>query len=278
MMKQRVLWWVLPALALMVGGCAPSDTGPSFGNIGRNFADDWTGARAFDSATADLSRGNLEAIQAAGRALDARIQGGSRGSLNVAAAWMAARLPSAMGADIDAENSDAGTIRDQFRREANVSYRAALAFLPSDETKWRDLSPDTLNALGYFLAERGQSRAEFARAEKLTSLAIELSPARNSADRYSRAQGPTDSHAWALFRLGQTNAALAAQAEVIATLGENAKKYGAPGAEVAYHWGAICRAAGREEDARAAFKYALSQNPPPELREIIEANLSGVLA
>ena len=277
-MKQRLsLGLVLAASAALLGGCAPSDSGPSFGNVGRNFADDWTGARSFDKASVDLTHGNLKAVEEAGRALDARIQGGSRTSLNVALAWMTARLPEASISDTIAQNSPPGPGRDEARGEANRSYRAALAFLPSDAKKWRGLDAQTLNALGYFLADRGRNRADFERAEKLTALSLELSPERDSAERYTRALGPGDSHAWALFRLGRTAQAWQAQMEVMKTAGEESKKYGAIPPDVMYHWGAICRVAGREDAAREAFEFALRQNPSPELREILEANLSGTL-
>ncbi len=277
-MKQRLsLGLVLVASAALLNGCAPSDSGPSFGNVGRNFADDWTGARAFDNASVDLAHGDLKAVEEAGRALDARIQGGSRTSLNVALAWMTARLPEASISDTIAQYSPPGIGRDQARRDANRSYRAALAFLPGDPKKWRGVEAQTLNALGYFLAERGRDRADFERAEKLTALSLELWPARDSAQRTARALGPGDSHAWALFRQGRTAQALQAQMEVMQAAGEESKKYGAPPAGVIYHWGAICRVAGREDAAREAFEFALRQNPSPELREILEANLSGTL-
>lgn len=274
---KRVLWVGALLLAPLLNGCAKNDSGPSLGNLGRNFADDWTGARAFDQASADWGRGNLKSVQAAGRALDERIKGGSRGSLNIARAWILARLTDAEGNEANAQYLPIGRDRDQARRESERAYRAALAFLPSEETKWRSFDPQTLNSLGYFLADRGSQRTDFVLAEKLTKAAFDLSPARNSVERYIRAQGAGDSHAWALFRLGRTAEALQQQADVIAVLGDDGGPNNPPSAEVIYHWGAICRVAGRENSARDAFKYALSQNPSVELREILEANLSGAL-
>ena len=278
-MKQRLVWgFGLLALAPFVTGCAPSESGPSFGNLGRNFADDWTGARAFDAASADLARGDLKSVEAAGRLLDARIKSGSRASLNVASSWMAARLSEAQQSEEDAQKADAGPDRDEARHDSSRAYRAALAFLPSEQVKWRSFDPQSLNALGYFLADRGLNRADFERAEKLTALSLELSPETNPTERYLRSSGPGDSHAWALFRLGRTPEAFKAQAEVIATLGVN-KVANAPRlpADIAYHWGAICRVAGHEDAALDAFKYALTQNPSPELKEILDLNLSGSL-
>ncbi len=265
------------ALAPLLGGCATSDSGPSLGNLGRNFADDWTGARAFDQASANWDRGDLKSIQTAGRALNKRIAGGSQESLNIAEAWVTARLNDAMVSQASEQATDAGPDRDEARKDSNRAYRAALAFLPDDARKWRSFNPQTLNAMGYFLADQGHSHADFELAEKLTKVSLDLSPERNSGERYVRAEGPGDSHAWALFRLGRTAEALQQQASVIATLGDDGGPNSPPSAEVIYHWGAICRVAGREDSARDAFKYALTQNPSVELREILEANLSGSL-
>ncbi|BCM90501.1 hypothetical protein IAD21_02355 [Abditibacteriota bacterium] len=276
---KRALWVGMGVLALtpLIGGCATNDSGPSFGNLGRNFADDWTGARSFDRASSDWYHGDLKSIQAAGRALDKRIQGGSRASLNIAQAWITARMVDAAINEMNAQYLEAGPARDEARKESGKAYRAALAFLPTEPQKWHSFDPQTLNSLGYFLADRGSKRTDFEIAEKLTKLSLDLLPERNSVERYVRANGPGDSHAWALFRLGRTAEALQQQADVIATLGDDGGPKNPPSADVIYHWGAICRVAGRENSARDAFKYALTQNPSVELREILEANLSGSL-
>ena len=272
-------------VAPLAGGCAPNDSGPSLGNLTRNFGDDWAGARSIDRATVDLSRGNIEAIQQAGRALDKRIRGGSRASIQTVQSWMDARVADAGVSDTEAAYSDSGFVRDEARRDADTQYRAALAFLPSDPKNWSSLDPQTLNAVGYFLAARGRNQAEFEKAEKLTALALEQAPKQTAIERYFRAQGAGDSHAWALFRLGRTKDALQAQAAVISALGEesgsnpyfSSVEAKAARSEVIYHWGAICRVAGQETAARDAFKAALTQNPSPELREILEINLEGDL-
>ncbi len=267
--------WVL--LAPMIGGCAASSDGPSLGNIGRGFADDFAGARGYDRATLALSRGDLARVQEVGRALDKRITGGSHGALSVASTWMQARSNEAMSLDMSASQTPDGFDRDQTRRESNRLYRAALAFMPTDVRARRQLDPVTLNSLGYFLAERGQNRAQLQQAADLTALAVELSPATNSAERYSRALGPQDSHAWALFKLGQTSKALETQIAVLSTASEESAKYGPPPAEVVYHLGAILRVAGHEEQARAAFRVALGLAPSVELEELLRSDLEGQL-
>lgn len=269
--------WFVGALLLapLVGGCAASSDGPSMGNVGRNFADDWTGARGYDRATTALSRGDLPRVREVGRALNRRIEGGSRGALSVASAWMRARSEEAGALEGEASNTADGLERDQTRRDANRLYRAALAFLPSNPRAMRQLDPQTLNSLGYFLAERGRNQSEFGRAANLTHLALELSPATNSAERFLRATGPQDSYAWALFKQGKIAKALETQTQVLFTANEEFAKYGPPPAEVVYHMGAILRVAGHQEQARAAFRAALGLKPSAELEEILRSAVEG---
>ena len=269
--------WILAPLALVLGGCAASNEGPSVGNIGRGFADDFAGARGYDRATLALSRGDLARVQQVGRALDKRIESGSPGALSVASTWMTARSKEAERLDVGASQTPFGPDRERARVESNRLYRAALAFLPSDTRARRSLDPSTLNSLGYFLAERGRTPAQWQQAVELTALAVELSPATNSVERRERALFAQDSHAWALFKTGQTAKALETQIAVLSTASEGTAKYGPPPAEVVYHLGAILRVAGHEQQARAAFRVALGLGPSVELEEILRLGLEGQL-
>jgi len=259
----------------LIGGCAASGDGPSFGNVGRNFADDWTGARGYDRAALALDRGDLPRVREVGRALNARIEGGSRGAFSVASAWMNARAAEAGALETEASDTGDAFDRIQTRRDANRLYRGALAFLPSNRRTLRQLDPQTLNSLGYFLAQRGGGPKDFRRAADLTHLALELSPATNSVERFVRASGPQDSYAWALFKQGQTAKALATQIEVLSTLSDKSYKNFPINAEVVYHMGAILRVAGHEEQARAAFRAALGLKPSVELEEILNSTVEG---
>jgi len=261
--------------AALLSGCTASSEGPSFGNIGRNFSDDWTGARGYDRASTALERGDLARVREIGRDINRRIEGGSKGLLPVVDTWINDKSAQAGALEGDAQSQSDLLIRTQSRRESERIYRGALAFLPSNPKYWRDLSPQTLNAMGYFLAQSGRSQAEFAQAAKLTKLALDSWPATDSTERYDRAQQPQDSYAWALFKQGKIADALATQTQVMVTSAEEESKNRPPSAEVVYHMGAILRVAGHEEQARAAFKAAQSLGPSAELQEILQLAIDG---
>jgi len=261
--------------AALLSGCAASKDGPSFGNIGRNFSDDWTGARGYDRAGVSLERGDLDRVREVGRDLNRRIERGSKGSLSIAQTWINDKSADAASLDADAANETNSVLRARSRRESNRLYRGALAFLPTNPKYWREFSPQTLNSVGYFLAQSGRNQTEFAQAAQLTKLALDSSPATDSAERFERAVGPQDSYAWALFKQGKIADALATQTQVLTTASEEQSKYGPPVAEVVYHMGAILRVAGHEEQARAAFKAALALNPSEELKEILNLAVDG---
>ena len=281
-MKANLIWGLAMLSPCVFGGCAASGDGPSFGNVGRNFADDWTGARGYDRATTALGRGDLERVREVGRDLNSRIEGGSQSAVSIASTWMKARSAEAGALNEEASNASNPFEREQTRRDANRLYRGALAFLPLKRRTWRRLDPVTLNSLGYFLAQSGRGAKEFEQAADLTRLAVELSPATNSTERYLRATGPQDSYAWALFKQGQIAKALATQIEVLSTVNDDGPKVSkdnpdilVPPADVVYHMGAILRVAGHEEQARAAFRTALGLHPSAELEEILNLSLEG---
>lgn len=274
-MKANLIWGLALLAPCMIGGCAASGDGPSFGNVGRNFADDWTGARGYDRASLALDRGDLPRVREVGRGLNSRIEGGSRVALSIASTWMNARSTEAGALELQAGATSDESDREQTRRDANRLYRGALAFLPSNRRALRQLDPQTLNSMGYFLAQRGRNPKDFQRAVDLTHLALELSPAARSTERFARASGPQDSYAWALFKQGQTAKALATQIEVLSTLSDKSYRRFPIDAEVVYHMGAILRVAGHEEQARAAFRTALGLHPSVELEEILNSTLEG---
>jgi len=261
--------------AALLSGCAASKDGPSFGNIGRNFSDDWTGARGYDRASTALERGNLDRVREVGREIERHIEGGGEGSLSIAQTWINDKSAQAASLEDEAANEGDPVLRAQSRRESERLYRGALAFLPTNPKYWRDLSSQTLNSVGYFLAQSGRNQAEFAQAAQLTKLALDSSPATDSQERYARALGPQDSYAWALFKQGKVADALATETQVLTTASEEQSKYGPPVAEVVYHMGVILRVAGHEEQARAAFKTALSLGPSEELKEILNLAVDG---
>ena len=133
---------------------------------------------------------------------------------------------------------------------------------------------ESLNNLGYPLAENGRSMKAFVRAEELTrrSLAywdkIIASQPEKSRDlptlRFNRELAAHDSLAWALFRQKRFEEALREQQFAVAVATENAPK--TPGvsiglADMNYHLGKIHQALGHTAEAQNAFAQALKLRP-----------------
>ena len=160
-------------------------------------------------------------------------------------------------------------------------YRAASAFLPANP-KPGEVDADTLNMVGYPLADRGTTRADWERARQLTQLSLDASQKQINATppgsderlrlEAGRTLGALDSNAWALFKLGKINEALEKQEKVMAFV---AKYPGTLTAEIPYHMAQIYRAAGRDEEAREQFAQALQLGPDRELLMRIDSALNG---
>lgn len=115
--------------------------------------------------------------------------------------------------------------KEQMQASEAASYRRALELSPGGELASRD--PEMLNALGYFLADKGASRQDFERAERLTRQALKeqdkaVAKAREQGEesaeflsaRYSRAN-TRDSLAWALWKQAQVDGPLARNAPAL---------------------------------------------------------------
>jgi len=188
---------------------------------------------------------------------------------------------------------------EKTRLEASeaASYRHALQLSPGGEFSSRD--PELLNALGYFLADKGHTLQDFERAERLTRRAVQqhdkaVSQAQQQGEestaflsaRYSRAK-TRDSLAWALFKQATAAGSSAGRASELlrqarreqeAALDEARQALaGAKGpgvvspslsAEMPYHLAMILRAqnalapdAAGEEQAQALLREALALDP-----------------
>lgn len=160
--------------------------------------------------------------------------------------------------------------RQKLAAESEEKYREALRISPQFPSKNATL----LNALGYFLADRGKSQQEFQQAKQLTSEAIRiwdqaieevedapLSGPLVAARRYMRAI-TRDSHAWALFRLGEYEAARSEQLDSIQETQETAETVKAEvPADLYFHLGEIERALGNIEEAKTQYHQALQIEP-----------------
>lgn len=187
--------------------------------------------------------------------------------------------------------------REKARLQASEAqaYRRALELSPGGEFSSRD--PDLLNTLGYFLADKGLTRQDFERAERLTRQALKeqdkaVAQAREQGEdsaeflsaRYSRAN-TRDSLAWALWKQAKSDPARApalleqARREQQAALDEARQSLSAlkgPGigsapalsAELPYHLAMILRAQNalapdpkRADEAQALLREALALDP-----------------
>lgn len=161
--------------------------------------------------------------------------------------------------------------REQERQRAASLYRQALQLDP----KFDSSDPTLLNALGYFLAERGQTPQDFQQAERLTRRAVAILD-RNindsslgslfvQADKANRAI-TRDSVAWALFRQGRFDQA---RLEQEAALKEYEAIQGRDhlDPELLYHLGEIYRALQRPDDARRQYQAALKLQPDHALSQ-----------
>jgi tetratricopeptide (TPR) repeat protein len=263
----RVLLGLTPVVALALGGCARN--GASWQDELRNQPILQKTARAFltgqiyDRATIALRDGKEAALQSAQDELQ-RVAPQLAAEQAVRAA---ALLDDRAQHEKDAERAAA------LRERAAKKYREALAIDPHFDSR----DPDLLNALGYFLADRGTSTADFQNAEQFTRRALAiydqaiaslpdsaLSPMRNALAqaRYARAVAPHDSLAWALFRQGKYSEAQKEQEAAVAEAARSATflKRKVP-ADLYYHLGEIYRAQGKPEQAAAQYEKALAVEP-----------------
>ena len=150
-------------------------------------------------------------------------------------------------------------------------YREALRLDP----QFRCDDPMKLNALGYFLAERGKTKADFQIAEKLTRRAVKLwgevlgqmgkDNPRRVIYEYYRAQLARDSLAWSLFQQGRYEEAEREQTEAITTTRRVSAKLGVPvQADLYFHLGEIYRKQDRFDDARKQYRLALETDKKHE--------------
>ncbi|HVF10298.1 MAG TPA: tetratricopeptide repeat protein, partial [Abditibacteriaceae bacterium] len=184
-------------------------------------------------------------------------------------------VETAIAFDTLAEKSGAGA-RAKWRARAAEEYRKALRLMPDFDSE----DAHKLNALGYFLADRGTTPDDFNKAERLTRNSLALWDKQlaqlNKSDprlpllRFSREVGPHDSLAWALYRQGRYEEALHEQTAAIAAAraASAASKVstGPLASELYFHLGEIYRALGRPQEARRHYQEALRLNPDDTAR------------
>ena len=122
-------------------------------------------------------------------------------------------------------------------QKAFLALRAALALAPKD--------PELLNALGYTLAERGATPAEFSEAVALTLRAVKLAPDNAMT---------LDSYGWALVKQGKDFKAARRALQEACDLAPSE-------AELRYHLGIGHAKLGEADDARIELSRALRLDP-----------------
>jgi len=154
--------------------------------------------------------------------------------------------------------------------QAAQKYRQALRISPDFPS--RDAS--LLNALGYFLADRGQSKTDFQTSERLTRKAVKLwddlvakvedAPLSGSilaARKFMRAI-TRDSLAWALFRQKKFEAARAEQKMAVKEAEETAPEMGEKvSADLYFHMAEIERSLKNIPSAKSNYQSALKVEP-----------------
>jgi tetratricopeptide (TPR) repeat protein len=260
---------------LFVGGCANRSSDNA------SWLDELRASRVLQNAARAVLTGQIydRAAIAIRDNNEAALESAQR-DLQFVAPRLAAEQMVAQAVDLD---SRAFTEKDKtraakLRAQAGEKYRAALAIDPNFDSK----NPETLNALGYFLAERGTSTPDFQTAEKLTRRALEIWDELVEAAsgtvipgtdqvlqvrRFLRAN-TRDSLAWALFRQGEYSQALKEQKASLEEAESAGAKIGQKvSADLYYHLGEIYRALKNSGAARTQFQKALELEPDHELSQ-----------
>ena len=261
-------------LGIAMAGCASKQAGAPANGLAASFA----AGRAFDRAQSALRSSSDTEFGRAGRDFNAALAQLPRQNNGLSGVLAAQLASAAIQLDTQAQGWSYGATA--LRERAMRKYRAANAALPAQIAPGA-VDAFTLNAVGYALADRGTNRADWTRAAQLTRLSLDEWDRRakllgaNDARRASlqAARNNTlDSHAWALFRLGQWKQARKEQERVMAFARANPSVLGP---ELPYHMAEIYRALGRDDDATREYQAALDLNPDPELALKIDAALNG---
>ncbi len=266
--KSKLVGTALPLcgvlLPLLLAGCQSTDkalSGLRETETLRNAARGVLMGKAYDQAAIAQRNQDSQALQAATAEL-------SRIDPLAAAEQL---VLAALRFDITADSSSDVKQKRTLEAQAAQKYREALRISPQFPSKNANL----LNALGYFLADKGSSQKDFQTAEHLTRQALKqwdgmleqladtpFTGKARSLVEFSRAQGPQDSLAWALFKQKKYDEAARVQKDVLKTTEQAAPEIGEKiTADLYYHYAEIQRARGDNETARTNYQIALKLEP-----------------
>ena len=166
------------------------------------------------------------------------------------------------GTDYEAAATGVGTrSKSLLDRETAAEFDYALAIVPPDQS-------DQLNELGYELADKGTTQADFQLALQFTKLAID------DLDRGTMADGSPypqliyrraitrDSYAWSLFKLGRYPEALATQRRAEKEASQTTRElHASMQPELLFHLGEMYRVSRRPLAAQRQYQKSLKFDP-----------------
>ncbi|RYG75255.1 hypothetical protein EON80_01230 [bacterium] len=162
--------------------------------------------------------------------------------------------------------------RGQLMILADGKYRAAIEKV-KPEGGVKAIDPNTLNSLGYYLADQGKDLNDWNQALIFTKAAYQrwVIPKGSGAEvaRLNRALLSQDSYAWSLFKLGRFQEARVQQEQVLATARSIAPEQ--ISADIVFHMAEIYRLVGEMDKARMEYVAASQMSPDDNLKlQIIE--------
>ncbi|MDF2440089.1 MAG: Tetratricopeptide repeat [Abditibacteriota bacterium] len=321
-LRRQSLALLLAALSTtLLGGCTTSTPSPSstldeirpaasFSEVVKRALRSSHAGRSYDRGLQALRRNDDETLLAAAnemrragaereaqRLVFAAIERNKRPSA-LTEAERAVLLASALDSQAQRFSESA---RNALRERSTSEYRRAQRLMP----KFDSDDPMLLNALGYFLAERGSTPQDFREAERLTRRALQLydkmltadtslaeatsgigktpeaetqraleewaQGARQSSNKFSQAN-TRDSLAWALFRQKRYAEAAREQERAVREAQSSSRAIEQPmPPELHFHLGEIYRALKRNDEARRQYEAALRLNPEDPSRAALDA-------
>lgn len=252
--------------ALSLAGCSGAGSTPGFiqslreNTVLQNAAKAALSGKIYDRAAIAIRDGNENALANATEELAFVDPLAAAEQMVKAAAWL----------DLRAYGETDAALKTQLEIQSAQKYRQALKITPNFPSK----NPDLLNALGYFLADRGASATDFQNAEKFTRSSLKrmdaqiqetaqapLSGPLVALQKFNRAQTARDSLAWALFRQGKFAAARKEQIAAVNEAQTNTPAGQKISAELYFHLAEIERALKNTDAAKVNYQAALKIDP-----------------
>ena len=258
--------FILAVPLFLLGGCA-SHNGEADSSLLTRVAQAIVGGRAYDRAVVAARDGNDAAFLRAQEDLER-----AGGEFSAPGAQSLAGQAVQMAMDFGQKAQTAQGANAQILRQKEAGqYRRALRLGAA-----RSDDPQVLNAVGYFLAERGTGANDFRLAEQMTrkSLALWQKIIDGATLETSRAvyqfsmANVRDSLAWALYRQNRLQEAATEQERALqeaqnaaAQAGNDGQTWSKMSPELPYHLGEIYRAQTRLQDAEQQYQQALKLDP-----------------